>query len=62
MSPKTWDNPFITDDQLDEIKQDVGGDAESIRVYMEGGRPITGGEHFSAETLQEVQESKNSTA
>ncbi len=50
--PKTWDNPFITDDQIASIKKDVGGDKESIRVHMEGGRPIAGGEHFSAVTLQ----------
>lgn len=49
--PKTWDNPFITDEQIIQIKKDVGGDEESIRVHMEGGRPVTGGEHFSAETL-----------
>lgn len=53
--PKTWDNPFITDDQLDDIKQDVGGDEESIRVYMEGGRPLSGGEHFSAATLMKCK-------
>lgn len=51
ISPRTWDNPFITDEQIEAIKKDVGGDEESIRVHMEGGRPITGGEHFSQETL-----------
>jgi hypothetical protein len=47
----TWDNPFITDEQLKEVKQDVGNDAESIRVHMAGGRPKGGGEHFSLETI-----------
>lgn len=50
-NPSTWDNPFITDEQIGEIKKDVGGDEESIRVHMEGGRPIVGGEHFSQATL-----------
>lgn len=52
LSPKTSDNPFITDQQLLDIMEDVGGDKESIRVHMEGGRPITGGAHFSREALE----------
>jgi terminase large subunit-like protein len=55
--PKTWDNPFITDEQIVEIKKDVGGDKESVRVHMEGGRPVAGGEHFSAATLMKCKSS-----
>jgi hypothetical protein len=62
LAPTTYDNPFITEEQLRDIEKDVGGDDESKRVYMLAGKPIGGGEHFSAESLKKCKSDELNSA
>lgn len=54
-SPSTYDNIYITDDQLGEIEKDVGGTEETIRVHMKGGKPLGNGEHFPSHVMAKVR-------
>lgn len=46
LAPTTFENEYITMEQLMDIEKDVGGSEESIRVHIKGGRPLFAGEHF----------------
>lgn len=48
VQPATFDNIYITPEQLSNMEQDVGGTDEDIRVHIEGGRPLLTGEQFPA--------------
>jgi hypothetical protein len=52
ISPKTWDNIFLTKSQLADMKRRVGGDEQSIAQHMGAARPIGSGEHFPAHVIQ----------
>lgn len=54
MSPTTYDNIYITDEQLVNIEKNVGGDDQSIAVHMKGARPLGSGEHFPKHVLEKV--------
>lgn len=54
MSPKTKDNQYITEQQLAEMTKDVGGDEDSVKVHLEGERPIGGGDYFSGVTIKKM--------
>jgi len=55
---QTYDNPFITSAQIKRMEQDVGGDEESIRVHLRGGRPRGRGKHFPSSSLEICRSSK----
>lgn len=51
VQPATFDNIYITPEQLMNMEGYVGGTDEDVRVHIEGGRPLLTGEQFPA-TLQ----------
>lgn len=56
ISPSSYDNPFLTDRDLKRFELQVGGDDESKRVYLLGGRPMGNGKEFSRDVLSRVQD------
>lgn len=48
VQPSTFENIYITPEQLQHMEQDVGGTDEDVRVHIKGGRPLLTGEHFPA--------------
>lgn len=48
----SYDNPYLTDDDLDNMEQDVGGTEEAIEVKMRGGRPLGDGKKFTRVMLK----------
>ena len=54
----TYDNPFITSSQVKRMEQDVGGDDESIRIHLRGGRPRGRGKHFPSSSLEACRSDK----
>lgn len=47
----SYDNPYITEENLKKFEMFVGNDPEAIRVHMKGERPLGNGREFSADVL-----------
>lgn len=56
-NPSTYDNPFLTDDDLDRFEETVGGTEEAIRVHLYAKRPRGEGQHFSQSVIDAMQSS-----
>lgn len=54
--PSTWENRTLTPTQLKNFIGYVGGSDEDIRVHMEGGDVIGGGEIFPASTIRQCHD------
>jgi hypothetical protein len=54
MNPKSWDNPYLTKEQIERMKRTVApsGDITLINQYMGGDRPLGRGEHFGARLVE----------
>lgn len=50
----SYDNPHLTDRDIERFEIVVGGDAESIRVSLKAGRPRGNGKEFSREVLERM--------
>lgn len=50
-SPGSFENPYLTIDDLLRFEKDVGRDEESRRMYIRGERPYGSGEHFNAMSI-----------
>lgn len=51
-SPSTYDNPGLTERDIQRYEMQVGGDKESIRVHLMGGRPLGNGKQFSKAVME----------
>ena len=51
LSPSTYANPYLTDEDIQRYEFQVGSDSESKRIYMLGGRPLGDGKEFSRDVL-----------
>jgi len=55
VSPSTYSNPYLTDEDLDRYEMQVGDSDEDKRVYLLGGRPLGDGREFSRDVLKRMQ-------
>lgn len=54
IQPSTYDNPYLTDEDILRYEMQVGDDDESKRIYLLGGRPLGDGKEFSKDVLMRM--------
>lgn len=56
LSPSSYDNPYLTDNDLKRFEQQVGNNEEARQMYLFGKRPLGNGMHFSRNTLEKMRD------
>jgi hypothetical protein len=56
INPSSYDNPYLTDADLQRFELQVGGSAEAKSMFMFGKRPLGNGQHFSRQTLENMRD------